>query len=136
MADQVQLQLAAGLLNQFHVSIGLNLVHKLQDWPGRQQTQYGAVKGLMNKDWHSLSDFNSEMAKYSSASHTLRIAWALIKSIVPNNPKMLSTLVTIPGLGQVGPEMKSLVGITNILVAPQSILKNASQFQSTIKSIS
>lgn len=135
MPNVVQSNLASGILNQFHVSIGLNLQNKLQDWQGRQAIQYGAVKGLMNKDFHGLQDFYSEMDKYSTAGRTLRIAWRLIKAIVPNNPKLLATLVSIPGFGQVGKQVLSLIGISSILVAPQDILKNQTQFNATIASI-
>lgn len=136
MANEVQSQLASGILDQFHVSIGLNLQSKLQDWQGRQMTQYGSIKGLMNADWHGLADFDFQMSLYSSANHILRIAWKLIKSLVPNNPKILLTLIKIPGFGQVGMQVLSLIGISNILVAPQDILKNANTFNATIKSVS
>lgn len=136
MGNLVQSNLASGILNQFHVNIGLNLQSKLQDWQGRQSVQYGAMKGLMNKDWHGLSDFNFELGLYSSTSGKLRAAWRVIKSIVPNNPKTLATLIRIPGFGQVGQQVLSLVGISNILVVPQDILNNADTFNSTIKSVS
>lgn len=136
MGNQVQSQLASGILNQFHVTIGLNLQSKLQDWQGRQNIQYGAVKGLMNKDWHGLSDFNYEMGLYSATNNKLRAAWRVIKSLVPNNPKTLATLIRIPGFGQVGQQVLSLVGISNILVAPQDILKSQTKFNSTIASVS
>lgn len=135
MATAVQDNLASGILDQFHVTIGLNLQSKLQDWQGRQSIQYGAQKGLMKQDWHSLSDFNFQMNLYSSASHTLRVAWRLIKALVPNNPKLLATLVTIPGFGQVGKQVLSLVGISNIIVAPQNILQDRNQFNATISAI-
>lgn len=135
MGNQVQDQIASGILDQFHVSIGMNLQTKLQDWQGRQTIQYGAEKSLINKDFHGLSDFNFEMGLYSATHHTLRFAWRVIKSIVPNNPKTLATLITVPGFGQVGRQMLSLVGLSNILVAPQDILKNRNQFNSTITSV-
>src|SRR5271170_6637064 len=97
----VQTQLAGGLLTQFNVSIGLNLQSTLTDWPSRQNTQYGAMQGLMNNDWHSLSDFKFQMALYSSSFHAGRIAWALIKALVPSNLKMLATLLHIPAFGSV-----------------------------------
>jgi hypothetical protein len=135
MPNTVQNQLAAGILNKFHVTLGLNLQGKLQDWPSRQDTQYGAMKGLMNKDWHGLKDFKIQMTLYSSTHHLLMIAWQVIKSIVPNNATILATLTVIPGFGQVGKQLLSLIGIRNILVAPQDILKSRSQFNSTISSV-
>src|SRR5580692_7336309 len=121
MANTVQVSLASGILDQFHVSIGLNLQSKQQDWQGRQQTQYGAMKGLTNKDFHGLSDFNNEMSAYSATNGILRAAWQVIKSLVPNNPSVTATLVNIPGFGQVGQQVLSLVGASNILIAPQDI---------------
>lgn len=132
----VQATLAQQDLSQFNVRIGLNLQNKLQDWPGRQQIQYGAVKGLATKDFHGLQDFNFQLSLYSSTHALLESAWKIIKSIVPNNPKLLATLLTIPGFGQVGMQVLSLVGIQNIVVAPQSILQNSSQLKSTITSLS
>jgi hypothetical protein len=137
MSDQVQSNLASGILDQFHVSLGLNLQTKLQDWPGRQSLQYGSMKGLMNQDWHSLSDFKFQMNLYSSSSHTLRIAWSLIKNLVLNNAKMLASLIHLPAFGNVplGSQVLSLVGIQNVLVAPQNILTSQASFNSTIKSV-
>lgn len=137
MANQVQSQLASGILDQFHVNIGLNLQSKLTDWSGRQDLQYESMKGLMNKDWHSLSDFYFQLSLYSSTNRILRIAWQLIKNLVPNNPKMAGTLVTLPKFSPnpVGRSVLSLVGVENILVASQDILKNRDQFNSTIASV-
>lgn len=135
MANQVQSQIASGILDQFHVSIGLNLQSKLQDWQGRQQIQYGAMKGLMQKDWHSLADFYFEMSLYSSTNNILRSAWSVIQSMVPNNPRVLSTLITLSNFGLVGQQILSLVGVTNIVVAPQDILKNQAQFNTAISSV-
>lgn len=137
MANQVQSQLAGGILDQFHVSIGLNIQSKLTDWSGRQDIQYESMKGLMNADWHSLSDFNFQMGLYSASSHTLRIAWQIIKNLVLKNAKMLATLAHIPSFGSVplGSSVLSLVGIQSILVAPTSILQNQQTFQATISSV-
>lgn len=136
MGTSVQNSLSNQLLDQFNVSIGLNLQNKLQDWQGRQDIGYESIKVQLSKEWHSLPDFNFQLALYSTASHTLQIAWGLIKAIVPNNPKIVATLINIPGFGQVGSSVLSLVGISNILVAPQSILQNEQQFTSTISSLS
>jgi hypothetical protein len=138
MANQVQNQLASGILDQFHVNIGLNLQTKLQDWSGRQDVAYESMKGLMVKDWHSLSDFNLQMSLYSATNLILRIAWDIIKNVVPNNPQMLATLVHIPGFGinPLGASVLSLVGVSNIIIAPQDILNNATTFQATISSVS
>jgi hypothetical protein len=136
MSNQVQSNLAAGILDQFHVNIGLNLQSKLQDWQNRQSIQYGAMKGLMKKDWHSLSDFYFQMSLYSSTDTILRNAWSVIQSLVPNNPRILATLVFLSSFGLVGQEILSLIGVSNIVVAPQDILLNKSQFNSTIASVS
>lgn len=136
MANEVQSNLASGILNQFHVNIGMNLQSKLQDWQGRQQIQYGAVKGLMKSDWHGLDDFKTQMSSYSATFRQGRTAWAVIKALVPNNAKIIATLVKIPGFGQVGQQVLSLVGISNVLVAPQDILKSQSKFNATIASVS
>lgn len=137
MANMVQSQLASGILDQFHVTIGLNLQNKLTDWPSRQSLQYGAQQGLMVKDWHSLSDFNNQMSLYSSSNIILRIAWQLIKNLVPNNPQLLATLVSIPAFGSnpLGSSVLSLVGVQNIVVAPQNILESQSSFSSAISSV-
>lgn len=138
MANNVQNQLAGGILDQFHVNIGLNLQTKLQDWSSRQDLQYESMKGLMNKDWHSIADFNFQLAQYSSTNLILRAAWAVIQSLVPNNPKMLATLIHIPSFGSnpLGSSVLSLVGVENLLVAPQDILGDADTFNSTISSVS
>ncbi len=137
MGNQVQSQLASGILNQFHVDIGLNLQSKLQDWSGRQDVQYESMKGLMNRDWHSLSDFNFQMSLYSSTNLILRAAWQVIQSLTPSNLQMLATLITIPSFGSVplGSSVLSLVGVENIIVAPQDILGDTNTFANTIGSI-
>jgi len=132
----VQANLSSADLAQFNVTIGLNLQNKLQDWPSRQQLQYGAVKGLATQDFHGLQDFDFQMSLYSSTHPLLESAWKVIKSIVPNNPKLLATLLNIPGFGKVGMQVLSLVGIQNIVVAPQSILKSSTQLNATITSLS
>lgn len=132
----VQSTLASQDLAQFNVSIGLNLQNKLQDWPSRQNLQYGAMKGLLYKDFHGLQDFYNEMAAYSATHIVLQTAWSVIQGIVPNNPTLLATLLTLPGFGLVGMQVLSLVGIQNIVVAPQSILQSSSQLNSTINSLS
>ena len=135
MPNSAQNDIASGDLQQFNVSIGLNIQSKLQDWPGRQSVQYGAVKNLVSGDFHSLADFKTQMTMYSSISHTLRVAWRLIEQLVPNNAQLLATLISIPGFGKVGQQVLSLVGISNILVAPQNILQNPTQFNATINSL-
>jgi hypothetical protein len=136
MANQVQSTLASGILDSFHVSIGLSLQSKQQDWQGRQATQYGAMKGLTTQDFHGLADFNNEMSSYSSTNGILMSAWNIIKNLVPNNPTITSTLVNITGFGMVGQQVLSLVGVTNLLIAPQDVLQNSSTFDSTISSVS
>ena len=135
MANTVQTQIASGILDQFHVTIGLSLQSKLQDWSSRQAMQYGSIKGLMNPDWHGLADFNSEMNLYSSTNLILRIAWGIISNLVPNNPQLTATLINIAGFGLVGQQVLSLVGVANIIMAPQDILTNPSEFASTIASV-
>lgn len=135
MANSVQSNLATGILNTFHVNIGLTLQSKEQDWQGRQNVQYGAIKGLMNSDWHSLADFNTEMSEYSATNGILVAAWAIIKNLVPNNPQLLATLISPPGFGKVGQQILSLVGVTNLVVAPQDILEDTDTFNSTISSV-
>ena len=135
MSNTVENQIAQQVLNQFHVSLGLNIQAKLTDWQGRQQTQYGAIKGLLNKDWHSLADFKIQLQLYSNTSRKLRIAYAVIKSLIPNNAKLQATLINIPGFGYVGQQILSLSGINGILLSPQDILTNTKQFNNTVSAI-
>lgn len=132
----VQSDLAQQDLAQFNVSVGLNLQNKLEDWPSRQSIQYGSIKGLMLPDWHGLQDFDFQLSLYSSTHVLLEAAWQVIKTIVPNNPKILATLLTVPGFGRVGMQVLSLIGIRNVIVTPQNILQNANQLTSTINSLS
>src|SRR5665213_969777 len=136
MSNEVQSQFSTDILNQFHVSIGLSLQSKLNNWQGRQDIQYESIKGLMNVDFHSLLDFKFQMALYSSTNNILQAAWALIQALVPNNAKLLATLIRLPNFGNIplGSSVLSLVGVSNIVTAPQDILTNASQFQATISS--
>jgi hypothetical protein len=138
MANTVQSNLASGILDSFHVSIGLSLQSKLQNWQGRQDMQYESMKGLMNADFHSLLDFKFQMALYSSTNGILQIAWGLIQAMVPNNAKLLATLIRIPSFGNIplGSSVLSLVGVSNIITAPQDILTSQSQFNDTISSVS
>jgi len=136
MANTVQSNISSQVSNQFNVNIGLNLQSKLTDWPSRQDMQYESMKGNMNLDFHGLEDFNFQMAAYSATNGILSAAWNIIKGMAPNNPKLLMSLVKIPGFGQVGQSVLSLIGIQSILVAPQSILQNPTALASTIKSLS
>jgi hypothetical protein len=138
MSNEVQSNLSSGILDQFHVSIGLSLQNKLSNWQGRQDIQYESIKGLMNVDFHSLLDFKFQMAMYSSTNNILQVAWNLIQALVPNNAKLLATLIKLPSFGNIplGSSVLSLVGVSNIITAPQDILTDPSTFNSTISSVS
>src|SRR5271166_2694837 len=97
----VQANLSDQYLQQFNLPIGVSGMQKLQQFPALQKLGYAGQLGSMKQDFHGLSDFKSQMSKYSSVSHTLKIAFTLISAIIPNNPSIALLLKDIPGLGTV-----------------------------------
>lgn len=136
MPVSVQDNLSNSVLNQFHISIGTNITEKTQDWPTRQRIAYEAIKGLMVNDWHGLQDFRDQLNSYSNTHIILRTAFSVIQSIIPFNSRIRDTLVQIPGMGLVGNFLLSLPGFNSIFVAPQDLLSNSNQLNSTISSLS
>lgn len=123
-------------LQQFNRSIGISGMQKLSQFPALQQLGYNGQLGSIKNDFHGLSDFKSQMAKYSSASFTLRVAWSLISAIVPNNVSIARMLTTVPGLGTVGQMFSSIHNFGQVfglssqdLSSPAAVANKVSLYQ-------
>lgn len=101
-------QVSDQYLAQFNRSIGISGMQKLSQFPALQQLGYNGQLGSIKNDFHGLSDFKSQLAKYSSVSATLRAAWALISAVVPNNVSIQRLLIVSPSLGSVGKMFSSI----------------------------
>ena len=101
-------QVSDQYLAQFNKSVGVSGMQKLQQFPELQKLGHAGTLSHLKQDFHGLTDFKSQMAKYSSVSHTLRVAWALISAIAPNNPSIAAKLTSVPGLGSVGKDFLSI----------------------------
>lgn len=110
----VQAQVSAQYLQQFNLPLGVSGMQKLSEFPALQQLGYAGQLGSMKQDFHGLADFNQQMAKYSSASAILKLAWSLISSIAPNNINIARELFTSPGLGTVGQAFQSIEGFAQV----------------------
>lgn len=137
-------QISDQYLQQFNRSIGVSGMQKLQSFPELQKLGYNGQLSHIKNDFHGLQDFKSQMDKYSSTSHTLRLAWALIKYIVPNNVSISNLLFSAPGLGSVGKAFQSIHGFgqvfslsPNDLLSPAAVSAKASVYatQSTQASV-
>ncbi len=104
----VQANVSDQYLQHFNRSVGVSGMQKLQEFPALQNLGYNGQLASIKNDFHGLQDFKTQMTKYSSVSHKLRIAWSLISAIVPNNISILKLLYTAPGLGTVGSAFKSI----------------------------
>lgn len=111
-------------LQQFDRSVGVAGMQKLQEFPSLQKLGYHGQLGSMKNDFHGLTDFKTQMSKYSSVSKTLKIAWSLISAIVPNNISILRMLFTAPGLGTVGNAFKSIHGFGQVFALSAGDLKS------------
>lgn len=124
-------------LQQFDRSVGVSGMQKLQEFPALQKLGYAGQLGSLKNDFHGLQDFRSQMDLYSSANHILKIAWSLIKNIVPNNPNIARMLFTAPGLGIVGDAFKSIHNFGQVfalspgdLKSPETVQAKASVYKS------
>src|SRR4051812_4379747 len=109
-------------LQQFNRSIGISGMQKLSQFPALQQLGYNGQLGSITKDFHGLKDFKSQLSKYSSVSHTLRLAWSLISFIVPNNAAIKGLLFSSPSLGTVGKMFSSIHNFGQVFsLSPQDL---------------
>lgn len=123
-------------LQQFDKSIGVSGMQKLQSFPELQKLGYNGQLSHLKKDFHGLQDFKSQMDKYSSSHPILKIAWSLIKYLVPNNVSIQQLLFTAPGLGTVGNAFKSIHGFGQVfslspgdLLSPSAVSAKASVYK-------
>lgn len=132
----VQQQVSAEYLAQFNLPIGVSGMQKLQSFPQLQVLGYNGQLGSMKNDFHGLQDFKSQMQTFSSVSTTLKIAWNLIKNIVPNNISIARMLISPPGLGSVGSAFQSISGFGQVfslqpgdLATPATVKAKVSVYQ-------
>lgn len=132
----VQANLSDQYLQQFNLPIGVSGMQKLQQFPALQKLGYAGQLGSMKKDFHGLQDFKAQMSKYSSVSHTLKIAFSLISLIIPGNPSIALLLKDIPGLGSVGQDFLSIANFGKVfslgpsdLTSPAAVSSKASVYQ-------
>lgn len=130
-------QISDQYLQQFDRSIGVSGMQKLQSFPQLQKLGYAGQLGSMKSDFHGLSEFKSQMSKYSSVSHTLKIAYALIAGVIPNNPAIARKLFSSPELGTVGKDFQSIHGFGQVfalnptdLQSPKAVQSKAAVFAS------
>lgn len=138
MNGDVQSQVSNQYLQAFNLPIGVSGMQKLQQFPALQKLGYAGQLGSMKNDFHGLVDFNQQLAKYSTASGILGIAWSLIKYISPNNPNIARLLFTAPGLGTVGQLFQTIHGFgqvfaltPNDLTSPAAVSAKASVYQNS-----
>lgn len=141
MANGDVQQITDSYLQQFNRSISVSAMQKLQQFPALQVLGYNGQLASMKKDFHGLNDFRDQMAKYSSVSHTLRIAWSIIQYMVPINASILALLFTSPSLGTVGNAFKSINGFGQVfalspadLQSPATVDAKASLYQNASSS--
>lgn len=119
-------------LQQFDRSVGVSGMQKLQEFPSLQKLGYNGQLNHLKQGFHGLTDFKTQMAKYSSVSKKLLIAWALISAVVPNNPSILKLLFSAPGLGTVGDAFKSIHNFGQVFALSPSDLKSPATVQSKV----
>lgn len=132
----IQYNISDDYLQQFNRPIGISGMQKLQQFPFLQKLGYNGQLGSMKNDFHGLLDFKAQLTKYSSVSRTLRLAWALIQAIVPNNVNISSLLISPPGLGQVGNLFQSVHNFGQVfalspsdLTSPATVAAKVSVFK-------
>ena len=111
---QVQDQIAQDTMQQFHLPLSVSVIQKARDWPTRQKIAYEAIKSHLRDDFHSLEDFREQMELYSNTDKKLKLAWRVIKNLVPVNRKILKTLVTTSLLGKVGKFLLTIQGFDRV----------------------
>lgn len=126
MNGDVQSQVSNQYLQVFNLPIGVSGMQKLQQFPALQELGYAGQLASLKNDFHGLVDFNQQMAKYSSVSGLLGIAWSLIKYISPNNPNIARLLFTAPGLGTVGQLFQTIHGFGQVFALTPDDLKTPS----------
>ncbi len=134
----VQNNLSDQYLQKFNLPIGVSGMQKLQQFPALQKLAHAGQLSFLKKDFHGLDDFKFQMDLYSSSNYILKAAWALIKSIVPNNPKIALLLTTVPGLGSVGQDFLSISGFAQVfsltpsdLTSPAAVAAKVSVYQNS-----
>ena len=135
---QVQNQLAVAEVSQFgNAQLSISLVCKGQDWNTRQKTAYESMKDFIRQEFHGLADFKQQMELYSNALGTSgKIAWKVIKSLVPNNAQVLTTELKIVGMGMVGKFLLSIPGFAQLFAMVPQALSEVKQAKSILSSAS
>jgi hypothetical protein len=120
----VQDDISAKYLDQFNVSIPVSMVSKLRNWEARQKFQWDAVIKHPQQQFHGLKDFLKQMDMYSSTHIILKIAWKVIKTLVPKNTEILALMTSAPGLGSVGKSLLQIHGFGQVFGAhPEDLLR-------------
>jgi hypothetical protein len=127
--------IASGYLSSFERPISVSVMSKAQSWPFLQQLGFAGSLTHTGNTFHGLSDFKTQMAKYSSTSAILQAAWRVIKQIVPNNPQVMALMYTDPALGQVGKDFQSLSNFGQVFAVSPSELKSPSIIASKVSSL-
>lgn len=133
--SRVRDKIASDILEQFHVPIDLNVVEKLRDWQGRQKLQYESMKGLVHKDFFSVSDWKQQIALYSKTHWILARAQLVILPFVLLNRLLLGTLLRDKIMGLVGKYVRSLHNFDRLFTLPQQLLSSLDSLKKRVTSI-
>jgi len=133
--SSVQTNISAGYLSSFERPIGVSVMSKLSSWPFLQQLGFAGALPLHSATFHGLSDFYTQMAKYSSTHWILRIAWQVIQMMVPNNASVASMMYNDASLGQVGRQFQQLQNFGQVFALSPSELQQPSTVTTKVSAL-
>jgi len=133
--SSVQTNISAGYLSSFERPIGVSVMSKLSSWPFLQQLGFAGALPLNSAAFHGLSDFYTQMSKYSSTHWILRIAWQVIQMMVPNNASVASMMYNDASLGQVGKQFQQLQNFGQVFALSPSELQQPSTVTTKVSAL-
>ena len=122
----------AGSLSSFEGPIGVSIVSKLTKWSSLQELGFAAQLTYLDKNFHGLNDFISQMTQYSSSNSLLETAWAPVLPNVPFTPTVSLLMYTDPVLGQVGLQFLSLINFGQTFALSPSQLNQPALISSLV----
>lgn len=93
---------ASDYLDKFSRPLSVSAMSKLRQFGFLQELGYNGQLDSMKKDFHGLKEFNTHMDMYSNTNGILKIAWAIIKNLVPKNLFIEALILPLGQLGRVG----------------------------------
>lgn len=110
------------LLDKFHRPLSINIVKKSRDWQFRQKMGYESMKGLMQKDWMSVSDWKEQISLYSKSLILLSGPISAITPLLVLNRKLLTSLFIDKIKGKVGKFLQTMQGFdTAFVLSPETL---------------